>query len=253
MGHKLRGRLVAILGVGLMALAQTAPADEIKVMATAAAKETYLELVPQFEKATGHKVVTIWSGTADMMKRLQGAETVDLVMIGSNSLEELIKLGKIEPGSRVDFVKSGVGVAVRAGARKPDISSAEAVKSTLLSAASIGYSSGPSGVYLDSLFQRMGIAEQLKPKLKQPPPGASVGEMVAQGGAEIGFQQVSELIHVPGIDFLGPLPPDIQHVTIFSIGIHTGATNPEAAKALVKFLTAPEAAAIVRKNGMEPG
>jgi molybdate transport system substrate-binding protein len=250
---KLNGRLAAMLALGLVACAQTALADEIKVMATAAAKETYLELVPQFEKATGHKVVTIWSGTADMMKRLQGAETVDLVIIGSNSLDELIKLGKVEAGSRVDFVKSGVGVAVRAGARKPDISSAEAVKSTLLSAASIGYSSGPSGVYLDSLFQRMGIADQLKPKLKQPPSGASVGEMVAQGGTEIGFQQVSELIHVPGIDFLGPLPPDIQHVTIFSIGIHTGATNPEAAKALVKFLTAPAAAAVMRKNGMEPG
>jgi molybdate transport system substrate-binding protein len=247
------GRLAAVLGVCLFAFAQTARSDEIKVMASVAVKETYLELVPQFEKANRQKVVTIWSGTADMMKRLKGGESVDLVIIGANSLDELIKLGKIEPGSRVDFVRSGVGVAVRAGARKPDISSGDAVKLALLSASSIGYSSGPSGVYLDSLFQRMGITEQLKSKLKQPPSGASVGEMVARGEVEIGFQQVSELIHLSGIDFLGPLPPDIQQVTIFSSGIHTDATKPDAAKALAKFLTSPSAATVIRKNGMEPG
>lgn len=129
-------------------------------MASGAVKETYLELVPQFEKASGHRVVTIWPGTADMMKRLKGGESVDLVIIGTSSLDELIKLGKIEPGSRVDFARSGVGVAVRAGARKPDISSGDAVKLALLSASSIGYSSGPSGVYLDSLFQRMGITDR---------------------------------------------------------------------------------------------
>jgi molybdate transport system substrate-binding protein len=251
--RELTGALLTVLGVGLFAFAPMARSDDVKVMATAAVRETYLELVPQFEAASGHKVVTIWSGTADMMKRLKGDERVDFVIIGSNSLEELIKLGKIEPGSRVDFVKSGVGVAVRAGAPKPDISSGEAVKRALLSANSIGYSSGPSGVYLDGLFQRMGIAEQLKPKLKLPPSGASVGEMVARGEAEIGFQQVSELIHVPGIDFLGPLPTDIQQITIFSTGIHTAAMNPGAAKALAKFLTAPAAAAVIRKNGMEPG
>jgi molybdate transport system substrate-binding protein len=247
------GAIAAVLGVGLTALAPTARSDEIKVMASAAVKETYLELVPQFESASGHKAVTIWSGTADMMKRLKGGETVDLVIIGANSLDELIKLGKIEPGSRVDFVKSGVGVAVRAGARKPDISSGDAVKQALLSASSIGYSSGPSGVYLDGLFQRMGIADQLKSKLKQPPSGGSVGEMVARGEVEIGFQQVSELIHLSGIDFLGPLPPDIQQITVFSSGIHTGATMPDAAKALVRFLTSPSAAMVIKKNGMEPG
>ena len=197
--------------------------------------------------------MTIWSGTADMMKRLQGGETVDLVIIGANSLDELVKLGKVEPGSRVDFVKSGVGVAVRAGARKPDISSGDAVKQALLSASSIGYSSGPSGVYLDALFQRMGIADQLKSKLKRPPSGASVGEMVARGEAEIGFQQVSELIHVSGIDYLGPLPPDIQQITVFSSGIHTGTTKPDAAKASVRLLTSPSAAIVIRKNGMQPG
>jgi molybdate transport system substrate-binding protein len=253
MNNGLIGGLAAVLGLGLFAFAQIARADEIKVMASGAVKETYIELVPQFEKMTGNNVVTIWSGTADMMKRLNGGETVDLVIIGTNSLDELIKLGKIEPGSRVDFVKSGVGVAVRAGARKPDISSGDAVKQALLSASSIGYSSGPSGVYLDGLFQRMGIADQLKSKLKQPPSGGSVGEMVARGDVEIGFQQVSELIHVSGIDFLGPLPPDIQQITVFSSGIHTAATKPDAAKALVRFLTSPSSAIVIKKNGLEPG
>jgi molybdate transport system substrate-binding protein len=256
-GRVMRNGLIrgwaALLGVGLFAFAHAACSDEIKVIASAAVKETYLELVPQFEKATGHKVVTIWSGTADMMKRLQGGETVDLVIIGSNSLDELVKLGKIVPGSRVDFVKSGVGVAVRAGARKPDISSGDAVKQALLSASSIGYSSGPSGVYLDGLFQRMGIADQLKPKLKRPPSGASVGEMLSRGEAEIGFQQVSELIHVSGIDYLGPLPPDVQQITVFSSGIHAGAAKPDAAKALASFLSSPAAAPVIKKNGMEPG
>ena len=253
MRNGLIGQLAAAFVVGSIAFAQTAHADEIKVMASGAVKETYLELVPQFEQATGHKVVTIWSGTADMMKRLKDGETVDLVIIGSNSLDELVKLGKIEPGSRVDFVKSGVGVAVRAGARKPDISSGDAVKQALLSASSIGYSSGPSGVYLDGLFQRMGIADQLKSKLKRPPSGASVGEMVSRGEAEIGFQQVSELIHVSGIDYLGPLPPDIQQITVFSSGVHTGATKPDAARALVRLLTSPSAATVIKKNGMQPG
>ena len=253
MRRELMCAMVAVLGAGPFGLAQIARSDEVKVMAVAAVKETYLELAPEFEKASGHKVVTIWSGTADMMKRLKGGEGVDLVIIGSSSLDELIKLGKVAPGSRVDFVKSGVGVAVRTGAPKPDISSGDAVKRALLAANSIGYSSGPSGVYLDGLFLRMGIAEQLKPKLKLPPSGASVGEMVARGEAEIGFQQVSELIHVSGVDFLGPLPKDIQHITIFSNGIHTNATHPEAAKALAQFLAAPAAAVVIRKNGMEPG
>jgi molybdate transport system substrate-binding protein len=253
MRNRLISVVIATLSVSLFALAETARSDEIKVMASAAVKEAYLELVPQFEQASKHKVVTIWSGTADMMKRLKAGESVDLVIIGTNSLDELTQLGKIVRGSRVDLMKSGVGVAVRAGTPKPDISSGDAVKRALLSAKSIGYSSGPSGVYLDGLFQRMGIADQLKPKLKQPPSGASVGEMIARGEAEIGFHQVSELIHVAGIDFLGPLPPDIQQITVFSSGIHTGATEPEAAKALVKFLTSPAAVTVIKKNGMEPG
>ena len=143
--------------------------------------------------------------------------------------------------------------AVRAGAPKPDISSSEALKKTLLAAKSIGYSTGPSGVYVMSLLERMGIADQVKSKLKQTPSGVRIGTIIANGEAEIGFQQISELIHEPGVDYLGPLPAEVQNITIYSAGIHSGAKQPEAAKELVKALTGPVAAPVIKKHGMEPG
>jgi len=226
--------------------------DEIKVMASAAFKEAYLELVPEFERTTGHKVVTIWVPTVEIMRRLKGGDTVDLVILAAGAIDELIKLGKIAAGSRVDLAKSGVGVAVRAGAPRPDISSGEALKRAVLAAKSIVYSHGPSGVYIAGLFQRMGIAEELKSKIKQVQ-GEPAGAVVARGEAEIGFQQMSELLPVPGIDLLGPLPADVQQITVFSAGLHVGAKEPDAARALVKFMTAPAAVPVIRKKGMEPG
>ena len=226
-------------------------AAEIKVMATAAIQEAYLELVPEFERATGHKVVTLWAPTVEVMSRLKDGETVDLVIMAAGSVDELIKLGKIVPGSRVDIATCGIGVAVRAGAPKPDISSAEAFERTLLAAKSIVYSFGPSGVYLVGLFERMGIADKLRPKLKQVK-GEPTGAVVARGEAEIGFQQVCELLPVAGIDFVGPLPASIQKITAFSAGLHVAAREPNAAKALVKFMTAPAAIPVIRKKGMEP-
>ena len=225
-------------------------AAEIKVMATAGFQEAYLELVPEFERTTGHKVVTLWAPTVDVMSRIKGGETVDLVIMAGASVDELIKLGKIVPGSRVDIASSGIGVAVRAGAPKPDISSAEALERTLLAAKSIVYSFGPSGVYLAGLFERMGIADKLKSKLKQVK-GEPTGAVVARGEAEIAFQQVCELLPVAGIDYLGPLPASIQIITVFAAGLHVAARQPDAASALVKFLTAPAAAPIITKKGME--
>jgi len=246
------GAAVAAGAVTFM-LAGMVYSAEIRVIASAAIKESYQELVPEFEKVSNHKVVTLWSGTADIMKRVKAGETADLIILGSNSIDELTSLGKIVPGSRVDLMKSGVGVAIRAGTQRPDISSGEALKRTLLSAKSIAYSTGPSGVYLDGLFQRMGIANELKPKLKQPPSGGSIAEMLASGEAEIGFQQVSELVHAAGIDYLGPLSPDVQQITVFSSGISISAKEPVAAKALVMHLKSPAAVPIITKNGMEPG
>jgi molybdate transport system substrate-binding protein len=244
---------VVTLAAGMvLPLTSKLNAAEVKVMLSAAFKEAYVELVPQFERSTGHKVVTIWEPTVEMMKRLKGGEVVDLVIIAADSLEELIKLGKIVPGSRVDLAKSVIGVAIRAGAPKPDIRTTEAFKRTLLAAKSIAYSTGPSGVYITELFKRLGIADELKPKVKQLQ-GIPIGEVVARGDAEIGFQQVSEILPVAGIELLGPLPADIQRTTIFSIGLHARAQQPDAARALVRYLTSPAAAPLIRKKGMEPG
>jgi molybdate transport system substrate-binding protein len=228
-----------------------AQATEIKVMQSAAFKEAYLELAPEFERATGHKLVTLWVPSVQMTNRLKGGETVDVVILSASSLDELIQAGRVVPGSRVDLARSGIGVAVRSGAPKPDISSGETVKRALLNAKAIAYSTGPSGIYLASLFERMGIADQLKPKLRRVQ-GEPAGGVVARGEADLAFQQVSELLPVAGIDLVGPLPPDIQKITTFSAGICVGAKEPDAAKALIHFLTAPAAAPVIRKKGMEP-
>jgi molybdate transport system substrate-binding protein len=241
-----------IAAASALLLSGMANAAEIKVLSTQATEEAYRELVPQFEKASGHKVATTFTGTLGAMKRLADGETYDLLIMSSSSIDELIKSGKIVRGSRVDFAKSGVGVAVRKGAPKPDISSTEALKKTLLAAKSIGYSTGPSGNYIVSLFEKMGIGDQVKPKLKQTPTGVFVGSIIASGDVDIGFQQVSELMHFAGIDYLGPLPADVQYITIFSSGVHAGAKQEDAAKALVKFITAPAAAAVIKKHGLEP-
>jgi molybdate transport system substrate-binding protein len=224
----------------------------LKVMSSLAIKAAYLELLPQFEKASRHEVATQWVGMADILKRIKAGESVDLVIGSAALVDELTQLGRIMPGSRVDLVKSGVGVAVRAGARKPDLGSIEALKRTLRAAKSIGYSSGPSGVYLAGLFQRLGIAEELQAKITQTPPGVLVGELVARGEIELCFQQVPELLAVAGIDYAGPLPREIQAVTVFSGGIASAAAQPEAAKALMAFLTSADAAPVIRIKGMEP-
>ena len=233
--------------------ASTAHAAEVKVIAANAVKEAYLEIVSAFEKASGHKVTTIWAGTESATKQISGGEVVDIVLIAAPNIDKLIAEGKLAAGSRADVAKTGVGVAVRAGLPKPDISSREAIKQAVLAAKSVAYSSGPSGFYLADLFNKMGIADQIKEKVKQPASGVQIAELMARGDADLGFHQVSELVHAKGIDYLGPLPADIQNITVYSAGLHTAAPTPDAAKALVKFLTAPEAAPMIKKIGMEPG
>jgi molybdate transport system substrate-binding protein len=235
-----------------MLISCVASAAEIDVLSTQATQEAYLELVAQFEKATGHKVRTDFTGTLNVQRRLAAGESFDLIIMAGPAIDEQIKLGKALPGSRVDIAKSGTGVAVRKGAPKPDIGSVEAFRKTLLSVKSIGYSTGPSGVYMLSVFEKMGVADQVKGKLKQTPSGVFVGNLIANGDTEIGFQQISELVHFPGIDYVGPLPGELQRMTVFSAGIHAGARQPDAAKALVIFLTAPAAAPVIRKHGLDP-
>ena len=230
-----------------------AGAVDIRVLSTQAPEQAYRELAPQFEKASGHTVTTVFTGTLDVQKRIAAGEAYDLIIMAGPAIDDFIKSGKIVAGSRVNIARSGVGVAVRAGAPKPDIGTAEAVKRTLLAAKSIGYSTGPSGVYLTGLFARLGVADAIKAKLKQTPTGVFVGNIVADGTAEIGFQQVSELAHFPGVDFVGPLPAEIQEITVFSAGIQVGAKQVDAAKDWVKFLTAPAAASAFKSKGLEPG
>jgi molybdate transport system substrate-binding protein len=194
-------------------------AAELKVLSTQATEDTYRELVPQFEKATGHKVATIFTGTLDAQKRLAAGENYDMIIMASPAIDAQIKAGKVVSGSRVDLAKSGVGAAVPKGAPKPDISTTEALKKTLLAAKSIGYSTGPSGVYMISLFEKLGLMDQVKPKLKQTPTGVFVGTIIANREVEVGFQQVSEVGNFPGVDYVGPLPADVQQMTVFSSGI----------------------------------
>ena len=219
-------------------------------MSSIATREALRELVPKFEQASGHKVELSFAGGVDVMKRLRAGEGgMDVVVLQKSAIDELVQAGALAPGSRVDFASSTVGVAVRAGARHPGIGSAEAVTRALLAAKSIAISSGPSGVYLLGLFERLGIPLA---KVIQTKPGAMAGEVVARGEAEIGFQQLSELLPVKGIDFLGPLPIEIQHRTMFSFGVHAKTTQPQVARELMNFLAAPGSAPVLRAKGLEP-
>ena len=226
-------------------------AGEVKVLSSIATKEAYLVLVPQFERASDQQVTTTWAGTVEIMKRIPQGEVHDLIIVSSTELDELTKQGKIATGSRLDIATSGIGVAVRAGAPKPDISSAEALKKTLLAAKTVGYTSGPSGVYMAGLVERMRIAAEIKAKFRSVPSGGTIGTIVAAGDCEIGFQQVSELVHIKGIDYVGPLPKDIQRITVFATGIHANAVNPGGANALARFLAAPAADGAIKAAGLE--
>lgn len=234
-----------------MLVSGTVRAAELNVLASNAIRMAYLELAPQFEKATGHAIKTTWAGTNDVVKRVSGGEIYDLIIMSADAFPKLE--GHIAPGSRTNLVSSGIAVAVRPGAARPDLSSGETVKKALLATQSVGFSSGPSGVYLQTMFAKMGIADAIKAKSKQTPPGTPVATILRSGEIELGFQQVSELVHEKGIDYIGPLPADIQHISRFAGGVHVQAKQPESAKAWLRFLTDPSNAAVIRKHGLEPG
>ena len=226
-------------------------ANTIRVMLSAAFKPAYLELVPDFERASAHEVISLWVPSVQIMKRLRQGEIVDVVILSAPAIEDLIGRGVLLSGSRVDLATSGIGVAVRAGAARPDVSSGEALKAAVLAARSIVYSTGPSGLYLARLFERMGIAAALRSKVIQVQ-GEPAGAVVASGEAQIGFQQMSELLPISGIDIVGPLPADVQEITLFSAGVHAAAKAPETARALLRFFTAPAAAPVMAKWGLQP-
>lgn len=222
------------------------------VLSTLATEQAYRELVPAFERATGHGVTTSFTGTVDVKKRIAAGEAFDLLIMAGTDIGAFLAAGVLAPKSRVDLASSGVGVAVRAGAANPDIATTGAFIDALRAAKTIGYSTGPSGNYVLGLFERLGIADAINPKLRLVPTGGFVGSLIASGEAELGFQQVSELSHFPGIDLVGPLPAEIQKTTIFSCGISANAKAPAAARALVDALAAPAAAAAYRRHGLQP-
>jgi len=239
------------------ASAPPAPPTEIRVMTSGGFTAAFKELVPQFERATGHKVIAAYGasqgGAPDSIpSRLARGEPVDLVILAAPALEALAKDGKVVAGSRVDLVHSNMGMVVRAGAPKPDIGTLDAFKRTVLEAKSIAYSASASGVYLSTeLWPKMGIWEQIKAKSRRIE-SERVASVVARGEAEIGFQQVSELLEIKGVDFVGPLPAGAQRTTIFAAGIATGAKQPEAARELVRFFISPAAMPTIRKSGLDP-
>lgn len=227
----------------------------IRLISSMATRRLLAELVARFEHSRGPAgpAVHVESvGGVDAARRVDAGEAFDGVVLAADAIDKLIESGRVLAGSRVDLVHSGVALAVRAGARRFDIGSEDAVKDALLAARSVGCSTGPSGVQLTRLFERWGIATQLQGRLVQAPPGVPVGALVADGRVELGLQQLSELMNLSGIDVLGPLPPAIQIVTTFCAGLAATSTQPDAVRALFEFMAADAMADIKRANGMEP-
>jgi molybdate transport system substrate-binding protein len=228
---------------------------DLVVFSTIGVRSAAEQLFAQFDRTSGHKLAVTW-GTAPMLvKRIEDGDTADVVVLSRAGIDALQKQGKVAPGSDVALASSGVGIAVKSGAPKPDISTPEALKRTLLAAKSIAYSEpsagGASGVYFAKLLERMGIAEQMKLKTKYPPPGGFSANLLMTGEAELAVQQKPELLHVAGAEVIGLLPGDLNVVTEFAAAIMAGNKNGEAGKALIKMLQSPEAIAVFRSKGLD--
>ena len=228
-------------------------AAPIRIISSMATRLLLAGLVAEFRKTSPLEIQIESVGGVDAARRVLAGEAFDIVALASNAIEQLTEAGRIVPGSRVDVVKSGVAIAVRAGAPRPDIGTEASVKQAVLAAKSLSYSTGPSGVQLASLFERWGIADTLRDRIVQAPPGVPVGQLVAEGKVELGFQQLSEMMNLPGIAVLGPLPAEIQIITTFSAGLSVTSSQPDAVRALLTFMVSPGVANIKRDNGMEPG
>ncbi len=225
---------------------------EILGISSMATRLVLADLVAAYQQRAGQSVRIESVGGVDAAKRVAAGEVLDVVILASDAIDKLIASGQVLAGSRVDLVHSGVSVAVRAGAPKPDISSEDAVRAAVLAARTVSYSTGPSGVALAKLFERWGIAEDIKSRLVTPPPGIPVGSLVAKGEVELGFQQLSELINLEGITVLGPLPPAIQITTTFSGGVCATSAQAEAVRAMLAYMASPAAAEAKRRQGMDP-
>lgn len=253
-------RWLSALAVAVV-MASTASAADVHVMISAGFYGVYAELGPAFERATGHHLVTtrgpsMGDSPEAIPTRLERGEAADLVIMDGGAADELVKRGLARPDSKMNLSRSLIGMVVRAGAEKPDIGTVDALRTTLLAAKSIAYSDSGSGTYLSkTLFPQLGIAGEIagkSRKVRGPPSGEPVAAVVARGEAELGFQQIAELIHVPGVTFVGALPPAVQPEIFFAGAVTKNAREPEAATALLRFLRAPEAEPVIKKAGLTP-
>ena len=251
--HICRGLIVAALG--LSGFVSSASAAEVKVLTAGAFKQVVLALVPDFEKQTGNKVLVDNDTAGGLKKRIESGEAFDVALITPAVLDDLAGAGKIAPGSRVNLATVGVGVVVKEGAPKPDVSTVEAFKRALLAAKSVAYidpaSGGSSGVYIEKLLERLGIADQIRPKAKLKN-GGHVADLIVSGEAELGLHQISEIVPVKGAALVGPLPKEIQNTTTYAAGLSASTQNKDAAQALIKMFSGPAAAAMLKSKGMEP-
>lgn len=223
----------------------------IRIVSSMATRQVLSELLDAFKARSPHEVQLESVGGVEAARRVRAGEPFDAVVLATEVIDQLAAEGRVVSGSRVDLVRSGVSMAVRSGDPRPDIGSEDAVRRAVLAATSVGYSTGPSGDHVARLFERWGIAEAVRSRTVQAPPGVPVGTLVAQGKVGLGFQQLAELIHVEGIDVLGPLPPAIQVVTTFSAGVIVTSTQRDAVGTLLAFMASPAAASTKRRHGME--
>jgi molybdate transport system substrate-binding protein len=251
---KIKSLVTATIGIAALLAAASIRAAEIKVLASNGVKAALEELAPAFERATGNKVVITFGLAAVLKRQIEAGEAFDLAILTSAGIDDLAKQGKVDGGSRASIARSGVGIGIRKGAPRPDIGTPDALKRTMLSAKSVSWAKeGASGIYFASVLERMGIAEQMKPKVVLAPSGAEVGKLLAEGKAQYAALLVNELMASPGVEVLGPLPAELQSYTVFHAGVGVGSKDSSAAKALTKFLTTPSAGAVFKAKGQEPG
>jgi molybdate transport system substrate-binding protein len=229
-------------------------AAEITILSSLNVQPEMDAIIPEFERASGHRVSISYATSPELVKRLEAGTRADMAILFTETMDRFVQTTKIAVGSRFDILQSGIGVVVRSGSPRPDISSVAALKSTLLNAKSVAFSQGPTGVYMTTtVVQRLGIADQLKPKTLMTNSGiGAVGKAVANGDAEIGIHGTYELLSVAGVDFVGPIPAELQKMMVYSAIIPARANEPEPAKSLAKFLSSDVAAPLIRQKGMEP-
>jgi molybdate transport system substrate-binding protein len=251
----MRFRLAALV-IAFVVSHAAAQVREVRVMSSGATAPAYLQLIQPFEAATKLNAVTLATsngvGAANIATRVRGGEAVDVLFLSASIMDDMIKEGHVVPATRVDIGRSAIGVGVRAGAKRPDISTVEALTKTFLDAKSIAISAQISGIYLTTeLFAKLGIAEQVLPKVRHVE-NEPVGNALVRGEAELGVQQISELRGVKGVDYIGPFPDAVQRVSVFSVGIATKAPNPKGAKAFVDLVLSPAGQAVLKQSGLDP-